>query len=112
MWKARNANLHRARNLELEGRPSPDWAAGKLEAVGCVRSTTCGITNYVMLELGQPLHAFDAAKLQGDIRCAMAVKRRFMALDGAATLTPRQIVIADEQKALAIGLVMAVSQAA
>lgn len=89
--------------------PSPDWLRGKLEAVGLRPiNNIVDITNYVMLELGQPLHAFDAAKLQGDIRVRYGREgEEFLALDGRSyRLTPQQIVIADEQKALAIGGVM------
>src|SRR5438874_8500716 len=46
--------------------PSPAWIAGRLEAAG-VRpiSTIVDVTNYVNLEIGQPMHAFDAARLAG-----------------------------------------------
>jgi len=89
--------------------PSPEWLRRKLEAVGLRPiNNIVDITNYVMLELGQPLHAFDADKLQGDIRVRYGREgEEFLALDGRSyRLTPQQIVIADEQKALAIGGVM------
>jgi len=89
--------------------PSPDWLRSKLEAVGLRPiNNIVDITNFVMLELGQPLHAFDADKLQGDIRVrAGRDGEEFLALDGRTyRLNPQQVVIADEQRALAIGGVM------
>jgi phenylalanyl-tRNA synthetase beta chain len=89
--------------------PSPEWLRRKIESVGLRPiNNIVDIANYVMLELGQPLHAFDADKLQGDIRVrAGRDGEEFLALDGRTyRLTPQQIVIADEQRALAIGGVM------
>ena len=89
--------------------PSPAWLRGKLEAVG-IRSINniVDVTNYVMMELGQPLHAFDLAKLSGGIRVRLAAEgEAFLALDGKTyTLTPRHLLIADHARALAIGGVM------
>src|SRR5690606_27476563 len=46
--------------------PSPKWLADRLEAVGIARiNNVVDITNYVLMECGQPLHAFDLAKLAG-----------------------------------------------
>jgi phenylalanyl-tRNA synthetase beta chain len=89
--------------------PSPEWLRRKLEAVGLRPiNNIVDITNFVMLELGQPLHAFDADKLQGDIRVRYGAEGEdFLALDGRIyRLTPQHLVIADEQRALAIGGVM------
>ncbi len=89
--------------------PSPDWLRRKLEAVGLRPiNNIVDITNYVMLELGQPLHAFDADKLEGDIRVrAGAEGEKFLALDGKTyRLAPQHIVIADAKRALALGGVM------
>lgn len=89
--------------------PSPAWLRGKLESIG-IRSINniVDVTNYVMLELGQPLHAFDLAKLNGGIRVRMAAEgEAFLALDGKTyTLTPKHLLIADQQRGVAIAGVM------
>ena len=66
------------------------------------------ITNYVMLELGQPLHAFDLDALEGGIRVRKAQpEERITLLDGEErTLTSGTLVIADHQKALAMAGIM------
>ena len=89
--------------------PSPDWLARQLTAVGLRPiNNVVDITNYVMLETGQPLHAFDADKLSGDLRVRMARDgETFLALDGKTyPLTPQHLVIADAERAVAIGGVM------
>ena len=63
---------------------SPQWLRTKIESVG-VRSINniVDISNFVMLELGQPTHAFDADKLKGDINVRLAHDgEKFLALDG------------------------------
>jgi phenylalanyl-tRNA synthetase beta chain len=89
--------------------PSPEWLRRKLESVG-LRSinNVVDVTNYVMLEIGQPLHAFDAAKLRGDLRVRGGQEgEQFLALDGKTyTLNCGDIVIADNERAVAIGGVM------
>jgi len=96
--------------------PSPDWLKNSLEAVG-VRSinNVVDVTNYVMLETGQPLHAFDyhlLAKTGGDARPTIVVRRagegeKFKTLDGQErTLTSQMLLIADESKAVALAGVM------
>lgn len=89
--------------------PSPAWLRQKLEAVG-LRSINniVDITNYVMLEVGQPLHAFDADKLQGDLNVRFSEEgEQFHALDGRTyTLNGRRLVIADAKRAVAIAGVM------
>ncbi len=89
--------------------PTEDCARRKLEAAG-LRSinNVVDITNYLMLELGQPLHAFDAAKLKGDLRVRLANEgEEFLALDGKTyKLSATQLVIADAEKAVAIAGVM------
>jgi phenylalanyl-tRNA synthetase beta chain len=87
--------------------PSPDWLVERLAALG-QRSVNnvADITNYVMLEMGQPLHAFDFAQLRGQrivVRRAMPGEQ-MMTLDGEErTLTPEMLVIADAERAVAIG---------
>ncbi len=90
--------------------PSPDWLVKRLEAIG-QRSinNVADITNYVMHELGQPLHAFDLAKLaEGRIivrRAAAGEKVR--TLDGVEReLDAEMLVIADARRAVAVAGVM------
>lgn len=89
--------------------PSPEWLRRKLEASG-LRSINnlVDITNFVMLETGQPLHAFDAKKVDGEIRVRMAREgEEFLALDGRTyRLGPDHMVIADSRRALALAGVM------
>jgi phenylalanyl-tRNA synthetase beta chain len=89
--------------------PSPDWLRAKLETVG-LRSINniVDISNFVMLELGQPTHAFDSDKLKGEIVVRLAREgERFLALDGKIyTLTARDLVIADQERIVGIGGVM------
>jgi phenylalanyl-tRNA synthetase beta chain len=81
----------------------------KIESVG-VRSINniVDISNFVMLELGQPTHAFDADKLKGGINVRLARDgEKFLALDGKTySLKPANCVIADQERAVGIGGVM------
>ena len=90
--------------------PSPQWMQDRLNMCG-VRpiSNIVDITNYVLLELGQPMHAFDLAKLRGgEIRVRRAkAGETIKTLDGKArTLKADMLVIADAERAEAIGGVM------
>ena len=88
------------------GVDSPDWLKQRLSACG-MRSLglLVDVTNYVLLELGQPVHAFDAAKIQGktiQIRRAKAGEK-ISGLDGGThELTVQDLVIADEKGPIAL----------
>lgn len=80
--------------------PSPLWMQRRLVACGMRPvSLAVDVTNYVMIELGQPLHAFDLDKLQGPIRAARAVEgARFETLDHVKrTLSADDLVIRDDR---------------
>jgi phenylalanyl-tRNA synthetase beta chain len=89
---------------------SPQWMRERLEAAG-VRSLSAivDVTNYVMLEMGQPTHAFDYAALAGR---ALRIRRarpgeKLRTLDGVdRELQPDMLVIADADRAQAVGGVM------
>ncbi len=90
--------------------PSPSWMTQRLEAAG-VRpvNNVVDITNYVLLESGQPLHAFDAKILRGNrivVRRANA-DEKIVAIDGKEyQLTKDNLVIADAERSVAIAGVM------
>jgi phenylalanyl-tRNA synthetase beta chain len=102
--------FYSARRIEnITVGPSPEWLRAKLESVGLrAINNIVDITNFVMLELGQPLHAFDADKLEGGINVRLAQpNEKFLALDGRTyQLTPQNMLIADAARAVAIGGVM------
>ncbi len=89
--------------------PTPLWMQQKLLRAG-VRSIDAAVdvTNYVMLELGQPMHAFDLQQLQGGIEVRLATEGECLTLlDGAElTLDSSCLVIADQAKALALAGIM------
>lgn len=94
----------------VEDGPSPDWMAKRLELCG-VRSLglVVDVTNYVMLELGQPLHAFDHTKLAGRTIVVRTAKEgeKMKTLDGAErTLDPSMLVICDAERPNAVAGVM------
>lgn len=96
------------KNVDLT-QPSPEWLVERLRRSD-VRSIdpAVDVTNYVMLEMGQPLHAFDLAKIQGGIQVRYANEaEKITLLDGQeVTLNAQTLVIADHQQALAIAGVM------
>ncbi|MEM7700066.1 MAG: phenylalanine--tRNA ligase subunit beta, partial [Verrucomicrobiota bacterium] len=88
---------------------SPDWLKEKLESIGLRPiNNVVDITNYVLMEMGQPLHAFDSAKLDGGIVVRTAeAGETFAALNGEDyALTGEEVVIADQSRVLALGGVM------
>jgi phenylalanyl-tRNA synthetase beta chain len=90
--------------------PSPEWLRRRLEAIGQNSiNNVVDVTNYVMFELGQPMHAFDMDKLS-EKRIVVRRARpgeKIRTLDGAErTLTKDMCVIADAARAIAIGGVM------
>jgi phenylalanyl-tRNA synthetase beta chain len=85
--------------------PSPLWLQARLEAVGLNPiSNIVDVTNYVMAAIAQPMHAFDADKLQGGIVVRRAGSgERITALNGEEyELHSSDLVIADQENAIAI----------
>ena len=89
--------------------PSPLWLSEKLRCCG-IRSINAvvDITNFVMLELGQPIHAFDNDKLVGEINIRYAISgEKLVLLDNQEyELTTDTLMIADEARALAMAGIM------
>ena len=95
-------------NIDISA-PSPMWLRTKLERAG-IRSidAVVDVTNFVLLELGQPMHAFDLAKLTGSIDVRMARPGEQLALlnDQHIDLREDCLVIADEAQPLALAGIM------
>ena len=88
---------------------TPEWMVRRLERSGLRSiSAVVDITNYVLLELGQPMHAFDAAKLQGDISVRWASQGEAITLlnEQEVKLDKDMLVIADNSGAIAFAGVM------
>ena len=86
--------------------PSPEWLQKKLLSVGLRPiNNIVDITNFILMEIGQPLHAFDASKITGNkviVRRA-AEGEKFVTLDGVErTLSSEDLMIANEQKAMCL----------
>lgn len=88
---------------------TPEWMKQRLLRSG-IRSISAlvDVTNYVMLELGQPLHAFDNAKLAGAIHVRLPQPGEQVLLLNGQTITPAAdtLLIADEARALALAGIM------
>ncbi len=89
--------------------PTPEWMKQRLARSG-IRSISAlvDVTNYVMLELGQPLHAFDEARLSGAIHVRFPKAGEQVLLLNGQTVTPAAdtLLIADEARALALAGIM------
>ena len=89
----------------IEVKPSPDWLQNRLKAIGLnPKNNIVDVTNYVMHELGQPLHAFDAAKINGKIVVqTLPAGTKFTTLDDVErTLHEEDLMICDEKGPLCI----------
>lgn len=86
--------------------PSPAWLKNRIESIGLKSiNNVVDVTNYVMMELGQPLHAFDSAQLQGgQIQIADSKENEeFTTLDGTKVkLTGQELMIRDGVRAVAM----------
>lgn len=104
------ASFYSIRRIEgVKVGPSPGWLRKRLESVG-LRSinNVVDVTNYVMFEMAHPLHAFDAARVTGNLAVEFAAEgEEFTALDGTVyTLTPQDVAITDAAGIQALAGVM------
>jgi len=94
----------------VRGGPSPAWMQHRLRAAGMRPiDVVVDVTNYVMLELGQPLHAYDADRLRGRALVARLARHSetLRTLDGVdRILRPSDLVIADDERALGLAGIM------
>ncbi len=95
---------------DVEIKPSPWWLAQRLEAVG-VRAinNVVDVTNYVMLETGQPLHAFDYQLLKGqqiNVKTASEGENFTTLDDKTHVLNSKSLMICDGERAVAVGGIM------
>ncbi|KAJ1684314.1 hypothetical protein LUZ63_020607 [Rhynchospora breviuscula] len=89
--------------------PTPDWMARRLLLAGMRPiSLAVDVTNYVMLELGRPLHGYDAERLSGTVGVRRAREgERLTTLDGTVrTLDPADLVVVDDSGPIGLGGVM------
>ncbi|MDC4447525.1 phenylalanine--tRNA ligase subunit beta [Acinetobacter baumannii] len=88
---------------------TPEWMEQALARSGIrTHSILVDVTNYVLMELGQPMHAFDLAKIEGTVHVRQAQPQEKLQLlnDQEVELQEDVMVIADDQKALAIAGIM------
>ena len=87
-------------------KPSPSWLQNKLKAIGLTpKNNVVDVTNYVLHELGQPLHAFDAAQIEGNkiMVSTVAAGTKFVTLDDVErTLHEEDVMICDANGPLCI----------
>jgi phenylalanyl-tRNA synthetase beta chain len=87
-------------------KPSPNWLQNRLKAIGLTpKNNIVDVTNYVLHELGQPLHAFDAAQIQGSkvIIKTLPTRTKFITLDDIErSLHEEDLVICDESGPLCL----------
>jgi len=91
-------------------KPSPEWLQNRLKAIGITpKNNIVDVTNYVLHELGQPLHAFDASKISGNKIIVKNVEAgtKFITLDGVErTLHEDDLMICDEKGPIAFAGVL------
>jgi phenylalanyl-tRNA synthetase beta chain len=95
--------------------PTPDWMMRRLQRSGLRPiSAIVDVTNYVLLELGQPLHAFDLAKLSGNIAVRFAKQGEKIKLlnEQMIVLEPDMLVIADDKGPAALAGIMGGAESA
>lgn len=88
---------------------TPEWMAQALSRSGIrTHSILVDVTNYVLMELGQPMHAFDLSKIEGTVHVRQATQQEKLQLlnDQEVELPEDIMVIADDQKTLAIAGIM------
>lgn len=88
---------------------TPEWMEQALSRSGIrTHSILVDVTNYVLMELGQPMHAFDLSKIEGTVHVRQATQQEKLQLlnDQEVELQEDIMVIADDQKALAIAGIM------
>jgi len=98
--------FHAVRFDNVQIAPSPDWLVQRLQAYGIKTiNNIVDITNFVMVEVGEPLHAFDRAQLQGSlvVRQAKVGESFTMLGDKTIQLDPADIVVADDRGPVAMG---------
>ncbi|MEM0543463.1 phenylalanine--tRNA ligase subunit beta [Flavobacterium sp. j3] len=86
-------------------KPSPSWLQNRLKAIGLTpKNNIVDVTNYILHDLGQPLHAFDAAKINGKITIkTLAEGTKFTTLDDVErSLSSDDLMICDEKGPLCI----------
>ena len=93
----------------IEHKKSPKWMQRRLALCGMrAKDVAVDITNYILLELGQPLHAFDLDSISEKVVVRRAIDGESVVLlnDKELTLTENQLVIADSEKVLALAGIM------